>query len=142
MGGVRQYLIFPKESGIIQNMNRQWFLISCWIITGLSFVSVAIIWLTESLKTRGELAYLFFFFPLWLGISGILSYVGFLLREKLITQDKWPYFVNISFREGFLLGSAIVVLMILFYFHWFYWWNVLLSLSLPLVAEFYFLYKY
>ena len=135
-------MIFPKESGIIQNMNRQWFLISCWIITGLSFVSVAIIWLTESLKTRGELAYLFFFFSLWLGISGILSYVGFLLREKLITQDKWPYFVNISFREGFLLGSAIVVLMILFYFHWFYWWNVLLSLSLPLVAEFYFLYKY
>ncbi|HHD92653.1 MAG TPA: hypothetical protein ENL06_03500 [Candidatus Portnoybacteria bacterium] len=122
-------------------MSRRWFLIIFWGVIITNFLAVAIIWLTKSLETGRISPYLFFYLSLWLGTGGLFGYIGFKIREKLVKKVKWPYFVGISLREGFLLALVLVFSLILGHLGKFCWWSFSIILIIPVIAEIYFLYK-
>ncbi len=123
------------------NMNRKWFAIVIWLVIIVNFSAIMIVWMTKSLEMSGISPYLFFYLSLWLASGATLGYFGFLIREKLVPKIKWPYFVGISLREGFLLATIPVLSSMLYHLSRLNWWIFLIILIIPIGIEIYFLYR-
>jgi hypothetical protein len=103
----------------------------CWGALGLILIFV-------NPYEAGLLGLLFFYSTLFLGLSGVFSIIGFVLRY-LIKRNEFAYQqVKTAFRQGLMFALLIVTALILQGFKLLVWWNLLLLIILLGGVEYFF----
>lgn len=108
--------------------------ILCW--TAWSFVLFFI-----NPRESGSVGFLFFYLSLFLGLLGIFSIVGFLLRYLFKKRDFNYDKVKVSFRQGAMFAILLTGSLFLQSQRLLVWWNILLFVFLLAIVEYYFLAK-
>jgi hypothetical protein len=78
------------------------------------------------------------FFALSAGFSLLLFWIRTLKLDDLRNKEL-DSFAGVSFRQGFLLGLAVLILLIMQSFQILIWWDGLLAIGAIIMAELYFL---
>ena len=81
------------------------------------------------------LVFAFFYTSLFLGIVGLFSVVGFLLKSRRTTDDAVFRQVKKTFIQGILLGSFVIFVLILRQFNLLFWWNAIFLVILYVLIE-------
>ena len=89
----------------------------------------------------GIIGKIFFYASLFLFLSGLLVTFFVWLRKRFIGEDVAVETIGLSFRQGILLSTFSVIIIILFGLKYLVWWNGLLVLAGIFLAELYFLSK-
>lgn len=78
----------------------------------------------------------FFYTSLFLGIVGLFSVIGFLIKSKRAHKDDAVFRqVKKTFTQGILLGSFVIFILILRQFHLLFWWNAVFLVILYVLIE-------
>lgn len=107
--------------------------------TVLSWVGVLLILLFVNPYEAGALGLLFFFTSFFLGLLGILSIVGFLVRYIFYRHEFVYGQVKRAFRQGLLLALSLTIVLFLQAERLLVWWNLLLLVALIGGIEYLFL---
>ncbi len=118
---LRQYLILMTISAIF-----------CWGIWGFVLYSV-------DPTAAGILGFIFFYFSLFLSLTGTLAVLGLLLRMKFGKEGLVFKTVTISFRQATLLSFLVIGSLILKSQGIFTWWNIIFLVLALTVLEFFFM---
>ena len=103
----------------------------CWGALGLVLIFV-------NPYEAGWMGLLFFYLALFLGLSGVFSIIGFILRY-LIKRNEFAYRqVKIAFRQGLMFALLVVIALALQGFNLLVWWNLLLLVLLLSGVEYFF----
>ncbi len=78
------------------------------------------------------------FFSLLAGFSLLLFWIR-TLKLKSLRSKELSVFAGISFRQGFLLALAVLILLIMQSFQILIWWDGLLAIGAVIMVELYFL---
>ncbi len=81
------------------------------------------------------LVFAFFYTSLFLGIVGLFSVLGFLLKSRRTTDDAVFRQVKKTFIQGILLGSFVIFVLILRQFNLLFWWNAIFLVILYVLIE-------
>ena len=84
----------------------------------------------------GVLGFGFFYVSLFLGIVGLFSIFGFLIKSRKVSHDDAVFRqVKKTFIQGILFGSFTVLALILRQFGFLYWWNSIFIIILYILIE-------
>jgi hypothetical protein len=86
-----------------------------------------------------KIGILFFYLSLFLGLLGIFSIIGFLVRYLFKRHDFVYTQVKISFRQGAMFALLLTGSLFLQSQRLLVWWNTLLFVFLLAVVEYFFL---
>jgi len=89
----------------------------------------------------GIIGKFFFYTSFFLFISGFLITVLVWLRKKFIGKNATAENIGLSFRQGILLATFLIIIAILFGIGYLIWWNALLVLVGIFLIELHFLSK-
>jgi hypothetical protein len=81
-------------------------------------------------KTAGVLGIAIFYVALFLGLAGVFSIVGFIIRYLTIKQEFAYRHVKTAFRQGLMFAFLLVVCLFLQSQGLLVWWNGLLLIIL------------
>lgn len=87
----------------------------------------------------GFLGFDFFYFSLFLAITGTLSVIGFFVRKLVLKEELAFRHVAVSFRQGILFAILIVGSLVLQSHKLLTWWNIILFILALTVLEFFFI---
>ncbi len=90
-------------------------------------------------QATGNLSFWFFYLSLLIAIVGTATLIGFGLRRLIHRHDVIFRQVSISFRQGILLGIAIILSLLLQGQNLFTWWNFVILIAILTIIEFFFL---
>ena len=92
-------------------------------------------------QEAGILGFLMFYISLFLGLLGIFSIFGFIIRY-LTKKEKFIYKqVQIAFRQGFMFALLLTGALFLQGERLLVWWNLLLFIAVLSVVEYFFIIK-
>ena len=84
----------------------------------------------------GVLGFGFFYISLFLGIVGLFSIFGFLIKRRRVQQDDAVFRqVKKTFNQGILFGIFTVLALMLRQFGLLYWWNGIFIILLYILVE-------
>ncbi len=87
-------------------------------------------------KDANFLIFTFFYTSLFLGIVGLFSVIGFLIKSRRATQDDAVFRqVKKTFTQGILLGAFTIFVLILRQFNLLFWWNAIFLVILYVLIE-------
>lgn len=87
-------------------------------------------------QDAGLLIFLFFYSSLFLGIVGLFSVIGFLIKSKRSFQEDAVFRqVKKTFIQGILLGAFVDLILILRQFGLLFWWNAIFLVILYVLIE-------
>lgn len=92
-------------------------------------------------EESGIIGKIFFYISLFLFISGFLVSFFVWLRKKFVGENVAVETIGLSFRQGVLLATFPVAIIILKGSGYLVWWNALLVLAGIFLIELYFLSK-
>jgi len=108
--------------------------------TVLSWTAVALIVLTVDPADTQSVVFAALYFSLFLGLTGLLSITGFLLRVWLLRKDfVLSRQVLVSFRQALLLSLILVMALILQSRTLLNWFNAVLMIAGLTLVEFFFI---
>lgn len=108
--------------------------------TLLSWTAVALIVLTVDPADTQSVVFAALYFSLFLGLTGLLSITGFLLRVWLLRKDfVLSRQVLVSFRQALLLSLILVMALILQSRTLLNWFNAVLMIAGLTLVEFFFI---
>ncbi|MBI5221477.1 MAG: hypothetical protein HY979_01590 [Candidatus Magasanikbacteria bacterium] len=82
------------------------------------------------------LIFAFFYISLFLGIVGLFSVIGFLIKSRRMMQDDAVFRqVKKTFTQGILLGAFTIFILILRQFNLLFWWNAIFLVVLYVLIE-------
>lgn len=87
----------------------------------------------------GFLGFFFFYFSLFLAITGTLSVVGFFIRKLILKEELAFRHVAVAFRQAVLFAILIIGSLILQNHNLLTWWNIILFILALTVLEFFFI---
>jgi len=108
-------------------------------MTGLTLLSWAIsIFLINSInpETTNWIGFIFFYFSLFLSLSGSLALIGFIIRKKTMKEALDLYIVKTSFRQAFLFSCLITATLFMLGEHLFSWLNILILIIILSIIEY------
>ena len=108
-----------------------------WVTTLISSVTFILILLGVNPFQASIGFQILFFGFLFLALGGILSLVGFYLREFLTQQSKLSTLVS-ALRQGFLFSILIVSILIMYATETFAIWQALMLTAVVILLEVYF----
>lgn len=115
---LRQYLILMAMGTIM-----------CWIAWFFILLNIAP-------EQAGIVGFLFFYVSLFLGVVGLFSVTGLLLKKQSSQKDDIIFRqVKRTFKQGILFGSFIILSLLLLQFDLLFWWNAILLALLYIVLE-------
>ena len=115
---IKQYLYLMAFSTLI-----------CWV----AFVFVLF---NIDPAQAGVLGFGFFYISLFLGIVGLFSIFGFLIKRRRVQQDDAVFRqVKKTFNQGILFGIFTVLALMLRQFGLLYWWNGIFIILLYILVE-------
>ena len=86
----------------------------------------------------GRLGLIFFYLSLFLGLLGVFSLFGFIIRY-LIKRNEFAYAqVKTAFRQGFMFALLLTIALVLQGYGLLVWWNLLLLILLLGGIEYFF----
>lgn len=87
-------------------------------------------------EQAGLLGFTFFYTSLFLGIVGVFSVIGFMIKKKKIDQEEIIFRqVKKTFKQGVLFGVFVVLSLILLQFNLLFWWNAILLALVYILLE-------
>lgn len=87
-------------------------------------------------EQAGFLGFTFFYTSLFLGIVGVFSVIGFMIKKKKIDQEEIIFRqVKKTFKQGVLFGVFVVLSLILLQFNLLFWWNAILLALVYILLE-------
>ena len=92
-------------------------------------------------KNAGWLGLLMFYLSMFLGLLGIFSIFGFVIRYLIKKQEFVYKQVKIAFRQGFMFALLLVGALFLQGERLLVWWNLALFIAVISVAEYFFIIK-
>jgi len=98
-------------------------------MTGLTLLSWGIfIFLMTSIdpKITNWVGFVFFYFSLFLALSGTLALIGFIIRKKIVKEVLDFCIVKTSFRQAFLFSILITATLFMLGEHLFSWINIII----------------
>lgn len=108
-----------------------------WVITLISSAAFVLILLgIDPFQASLSFQILFFGF-LFLALGGILSLIGFYLREFLTQQSKLSTLVS-ALRQGFLISILVISILIMYATETFAIWQALMLTAVVILLEVYF----
>lgn len=90
-------------------------------------------------EESGIIGQVFFYASLFLFLSGLMVTFFVWLRKKFIGEDVAIETIGLSFRQGVILATFPILIIILFSLGYLIWWSALLVLSGVLLLELFFL---
>jgi len=101
----------------------------CWIAWLFILFSI-------SPEQAGWLGFVFFYTSLFLGVVGIFSVIGLLLKKQKTTRDEIIFRqVKKTFKQGILFGIFIILSLMLLQFNLLFWWNAIFLALLYIALE-------
>lgn len=86
----------------------------------------------------GPVGLIFFYLSLFLGLLGVFSIIGFVIRY-LVKRNEFAYAqVKIAFRQGFMFSLLLIISLALLAKNLLVWWNLLLLVILLGGIEYFF----
>ena len=87
--------------------------------------------------TEASLSVFFLFYStLFLGLLGIFSVIGFLIKRKILKSDEVVFrHVKNTFRQSILVSFLVVLSLLLLQLDLFRWWNAMLLLLVFVLLE-------
>jgi len=82
------------------------------------------------------IGFLFFYFALFLGLSGTISILGFLIRKKIMKETLIFYSVKSSFRQSFLFSFLVVAVLFMLAENLFSWLNIIILIAVLSILEY------
>ena len=109
------------------------------MITGtvISWVTFIVVLYTINPLITNWLGFSFFYFSLFLSITGTAAILGFLIRFVGLKKELVFRSVKAAFRQSFLFAFLIIISLILLSFNLFTWINVLLLIICLSVLEYF-----
>jgi len=87
-------------------------------------------------EQAGLFGFLFFYVSLFLGIVGVFSVVGFMLKKRKIQQEEIIFRqVKKTFKQGILFGIFVITSLVLLQFNLLFWWNAILLALIYVLIE-------
>ena len=83
----------------------------------------------------GILGFVFFYFTLFLSLTGTISLLGLFARKMNKKYNIIFYTVVVSFRQALILSALVISLLLLQSFRVMRWWNVLIIFILVVALE-------
>lgn len=78
----------------------------------------------------------FFYISLFLGIVGIFSVIGFILKNRKTTHEDIVFRqVKRTFKQGILFGVFVIATLLLLQFGLLFWWNAIILALLYILLE-------
>lgn len=103
--------------------------VMCWIAWLFILFNI-------SPEQAGLLGFTFFYVSLFLGIVGVFSVIGFMIKKKKIDQEEIIFRqVKKTFKQGVLFGIFVVLSLILLQFNLLFWWNAILLALIYILLE-------
>ncbi len=82
------------------------------------------------------IGFLFFYFALFLALSGTIAILGFIIRKKIIKETLIFYSVKNSFRQSFLFSFLIVSVLFMLAENLFSWLNIIILIAILSILEY------
>lgn len=82
------------------------------------------------------IGFLFFYFALFLALSGTIAILGFIIRKKIIKETLIFYSVKNSFRQSFLFSFLIVSVLFMLAENLFSWLNIIILIAVLSILEY------
>lgn len=82
------------------------------------------------------LAFLFFYFSLFLALSGSITLIGFFIRKKINKKTLNFYLVKTSFRQSFLFSALISATLFMLAENLFSWLNIVILIIILSIIEY------
>ncbi len=108
-------------------------------MAGLTLLSWGIfIFLMNSIdpKVTNWVGFVFFYFSLFLALSGTLALIGFIIRKKTMKEVLDFHIVNTSFRQAFLFSVLITATLFMLGEHLFSWINIIILIIILSITEY------
>lgn len=108
-------------------------------MAGLTLLSWGIfIFLMNSIdpKVTNWVGFVFFYFSLFLALSGTLALIGFIIRKKTMKEALDFHIVNTSFRQAFLFSVLITATLFMLGEHLFSWINIIILIIILSITEY------
>jgi hypothetical protein len=103
--------------------------VMCWVAWLFILLNIAP-------EQAGFLGFTFFYTSLFLGIVGVFSVVGFMIKKKKINQEEIIFRqVKKTFKQGVLFGIFVILALILLQFNLLFWWNAILLALVYILLE-------
>ena len=87
-------------------------------------------------ETSNFFGFAFFYFSLFLSLSGTISLIGFLIRKKISKNTLDFYLVKTSFRQSFLFSFLISAVLFMLAEHIFSWLNIFILIIILSIIEY------
>lgn len=117
-------------------MNWRVYLFGMSLATAVAWFCLgAVLFSFEPVK-NGLIIRILFYGSLFIGVSGILTLIGFLLRRIRQKEEIAFYQMSISFRQGLLLAIILVGSLLLQSQGLLHWWSVVILLGVVGLAEY------
>lgn len=117
-------------------MSLRSYLFLMFIATLLSWVAWVFVLLDISPFDGNLLGLFFFYLSLFMAVVGTFSVIGFMIRRLVMKNDEVVFrHVRRTFRQGILLGLAIILILILLSENLLYWWNAIILVILFIFIE-------
>lgn len=115
---LKQYLILMTSASLI-----------CW----LAWFFVI---LNSDPSEAGLSVFFLFYATLFLGLLGVFSVIGFLIKRKILKNDEVVFrHVKNTFRQSMIVSFLLVLSLILLQMDLLRWWNALLLLLVFVLLE-------
>jgi hypothetical protein len=84
----------------------------------------------------GFIGFFLFYLALFMGILGLSSSLGLLVRWLILKDDHLPFrHTKKVFRQSLIVSLLIISALLLLQFHFLRWWNALILVMLGIVLE-------
>ena len=87
-------------------------------------------------ETANWFSFAFFYFSLFLSLSGTIALIGFIIRKKLSKNTLDFYLVKTSFRQSFLFSFLISAVLFMSAEHTFSWLNIAILIIILSIIEY------
>ncbi|EKD43966.1 MAG: hypothetical protein ACD_72C00054G0003 [uncultured bacterium] len=117
-------------------MNLKQYLVLMATGTALCWISWAFILFNIDPQQAGFLGLSFFYVSLFLGIVGLFSVVGFILKKQQSGHDDVVFRqVKKTFKQGILFGVFVIVTLLLLQANLLFWWNAIILALIYILLE-------
>ena len=109
------------------------------IMTLFSFFALGAVIIYVDPQNSAWVGVVLFYLTAFFSISGIFNLLLLFIRQKLLGEEMAVESVGLSFRQGILLTSITIGILILQSFRVLVWWDALLVVAGVFLVELYFL---
>lgn len=109
------------------------------VMTLFSFLALVAVIIYVDPQNSAWVGIVLFYLAAFFSISGIFNLLLLFIRQKLLGEELAAESVSLSFRQGIMLTSITIGILILQSFRVLVWWDALLVVAGVFLVELYFL---